>query len=135
MTRRADPLAPRPPCPAETGSGPAAPAKLHTMTGRRLPLLVVVVVGFVAVVALVAHGRPLAANGGHGGVSASFWSYVLTTTIILFALCGVVLIAAMFGGGSEWKKPTTSLRVSLLRLMLALMSLAAIGGFLVLRFH
>jgi Domain of unknown function (DUF4129) len=108
---------------------------LSPMIDRRRPLLVVVVVGFVAIVALVAHGRPLAANGGHGGVSGSFWSYVLTTTIILFAISGLVVLVVFFAGGLEWQKPTTSLRASLLRLMLALVSFVVIAAFLENHFH
>jgi hypothetical protein len=76
------------------------------MTGRRrLSLLIFLVVGFVALVALVAHGRPLGASAGRGGLPASFWSYVFTTAIILLALGAVLLLAALLDVRLTFTKP------------------------------
>lgn len=105
------------------------------MTGRRLPLLVVLVVGFVAVVALVANGRPLAASSGHGGVSDSFWSWVLTTTIILFALVGGAVLVALFSGEMNFTKPQTSFVRGLLGALFGLVILGAAVGYLEVHFH
>src|SRR5262249_10121858 len=106
----------------------AAPGYLHPMTGRRLPLLVLLVTGLVAIVALVAHGRPLAASAGRSGVPASFWSYVLTSAVILFALVGLVILASLFAVRMEWTKPQTSFTLPLLR---GLFGLLVVGLFLV----
>jgi hypothetical protein len=65
------------------------------VTRRRLPLIALVVAVLVAIVALVAHGRPLAAGAGHhGGLSVAFWDYALTSLIIVFVLIcvGVLLL-------------------------------------------
>jgi len=100
------------------------------MTGRRVPLLVLLVTGLVAVVALVAHGRPLAANAGRGGVSESFWSYVLTTMIILFAVGALVLLATLFAVRMEWTKPQTSFTGSLVRGLLTLLVFTLVAAYL-----
>jgi hypothetical protein len=85
------------------------------MTGRRLPLLVLLVVGLVAIVALVAHGRPLAASAGRGGVPVSFWSYVLTTVAILFALGVILIVASLLSVRTTFTKPKGSLVALFLR--------------------
>ena len=78
------------------------------MPRYRLPLFALVVTALVAVVALVAHGRPLAASGGKGGLSTTFWDYTLTTGIIVGALFGVAVLVLLFGGvpgGKRWTPP------------------------------
>jgi hypothetical protein len=105
------------------------------MTGRRLPVLVLAVAGFVAIVALVAHGRPLAASGGHGGVGESFWSYILTTTVILFALCVLLLIATLFSVRMEWTAPKTSFTGNLIRSMLSLFIFGVVIAYLARHHH
>ena len=58
--------------------------------------------------ALVAHGRPLAASGGQGGLSTTFWDYTLTTSIIVGALFGVTVLVLVLGGvpgGKRWTPP------------------------------
>ncbi len=79
------------------------------MTGRRLPLLALLVVGLVTVVALVARGRPLAASAGHRGAPVSFWSYVLTTVAILFALGLLFILASLLDVRMTFTKPRGSL--------------------------
>jgi hypothetical protein len=68
------------------------------VNGRRLVPLALAITLLLAVVAIVAGGRPLGTSGGHGGgLPGSFWDYLYTTAVILFVpffLCGV--FAAMF---------------------------------------
>jgi len=63
------------------------------MTRRRLPLLALValvVAVLLAVVGLVAHGRPLSSGGGSGaGPSATFWDYAFTTLFVFELLAFV----------------------------------------------
>ncbi len=103
------------------------------MSGRRVPLLVVLVVGLVAVVALVAHGRPLAASAGRGGVPSSFWSYVLTTVIILLALAALFVIATLLDAKLKFTKPQTSFVGMFLRSFIGLIAIGV--GLVVLLRH
>ena len=78
------------------------------VTRHRLPLFALVVAALVAVVALVAHGRPLAASSGRGGLPPSFWDYTLTTSIIVGALFAIGVLALLLGGvpgGKKWTPP------------------------------
>jgi hypothetical protein len=73
-------------------------ATLGPVLKRRTFLLAVAVTVLLALVAIVAGGRPLGSGrGGHGGLPLSFWDYVYTTLVILAVplLLGGVL-AAMF---------------------------------------
>jgi hypothetical protein len=103
------------------------------MSGRRLPLLVVLVVGLMAVVALVAHGRPLAANAGRGGVPSSFWNYVLTTVVILFALAALFVIATLLDAQLKFTKPQTSFVGMFLRSFIGIIAIGV--GLVVLLRH
>jgi hypothetical protein len=54
------------------------------VTRRRLLILGLCVVTALAVVAVVAHGRPLGATAGRGsGLPQSFWDYTLTSMVII----------------------------------------------------
>jgi Domain of unknown function (DUF4129) len=99
------------------------------MTGRR-PLLALLVVGLVAVVALVAHGRPLAASAGRSGLPDSFWSYAVTTTFILLALGVLFLLASLFQVRMTPTTPRTTPRVWFFRQVLFIASGAALAYFL-----
>jgi len=64
------------------------------VTRRRLLILALSVVAALAVVAVVAHGRPLGATAGRGsGLPQSFWDYVLTSLVIVAGLLWIVLLA------------------------------------------
>lgn len=69
-------------------------------------MFALVVAVLVAVVALVAHGRPLAAGAGKGGLSTTFWDYTLTTSIIVGGLFGVGVLVFLFAGVPGGKKFT-----------------------------
>ena len=105
------------------------------MTGRRLPLLVVLVVGFVAVVALVAHGRPLAAGAGRGGVPSSFWSYVVTTMLILLALGVLLMLATLLDVRMTFTKPQTSFVAMFLRSFVGLIVVSLLLVFVLRHVH
>ena len=78
------------------------------MTRRHLPMLVVIVAALVAVVAVVAHGRPLAASSGHGGLPSSFWDYTFTSIVLvgsLVMLAVIVLVTSGVPGGKGWTPP------------------------------
>jgi hypothetical protein len=100
------------------------------MTGRRTPLLILVVAGLVAIVALVAHGRPLAAHAGHGGVPASFWSYLFTTLAILFGLAVLFILASAFQVRLTFTNPRVSPRGWFLRRLLFVVVGALLAYFL-----
>jgi hypothetical protein len=62
---------------------------------RLVPLAVAVTL-LLAVVALVARGRPLGSGGGRGGLPLGFWDYTYTTIVIVavpLLLAGVVVAA------------------------------------------
>ena len=104
------------------------------MTRLRLPALALVVAALLAVVALVAHGRPLAADGGHGGgLPLAFWDYVLTSAVIVVALCWAAVIAgALFApdwGGGMPRRWRTKMYV-----YLALLTAGVVIGVLVRRY-
>src|SRR4051812_32885987 len=105
------------------------------MSGRRLPLLVLLVVGSVAIVALVAHGRPLAAGAGRSGLPASFWSYALTTTIILFALRALLILVALFNVRMTFTKPTHSWVTMFFRSFIGLIVIGVALTFILHRSH
>ncbi|MDX6481671.1 MAG: hypothetical protein QOG85_2181 [Gaiellaceae bacterium] len=102
--------------------------KTPGVPGRRLPLLALVVAVLVAVVALVAHGRPLASGAGHGGLSASFWDYTLTTAIIAGALGALALVTVLAAGVPGGKKFTPPPHTR------ALMVIPALAGFVAIAF-
>jgi hypothetical protein len=90
------------------------------VTRGRLPVLALVVAALVALVALVAHGRPLAASAGHGGLPSSFWDYVVTTGLIVFVLAWfLLLVMAPTAMPARLRKhPTVSLMLlTLLRII------------------
>jgi len=65
------------------------------LTRRRLPLVALIVAVLLAVVALVAHGRPLSSGGGSGaGPSATFWDYAFTTLVVfeILAFVGAIWV-------------------------------------------
>src|SRR4051794_32538540 len=103
------------------------------MSGRRLPLIVILVAGSVAIVALVANGRPLAADAGRGGVSGSFWSYVLTTVIILFVLGILLIVASLFEVRMTFTKPKGSYITFFFRSVLGLILVGGLMTFFVRR--
>ena len=71
--------------------------KTRDVLRPRLVPLAVVVTLLVAVVALVARGRPLGSGGGRGGLPLSFWDYVYTTIVIVAVPTLLIVgIAAMF---------------------------------------
>jgi hypothetical protein len=75
---------------------------------RFVPLALLVTV-LVAVVALVARGRPLGSGPGRsGGLPLSFWDYVYTTTVIVAVpILMLVGIAALFLRRRSGKRRTT----------------------------
>ena len=82
--------------------------KTSRVNRYRLPLLALVVAALVAVVALVAHGRPLAASSGRGGLPTSFWDYTLTSIVIVLALVGgamLFVVIAGVPGRQRWTPP------------------------------
>jgi heme/copper-type cytochrome/quinol oxidase subunit 2 len=66
------------------------------VTWRRIVPLALVVTALLAVVAFVAHGRPLGSGRGAGGsLPAVFWDYVFTTFLIVevvMILAGLILL-------------------------------------------
>jgi H+/Cl- antiporter ClcA len=63
---------------------------------RRLVPLALLVTALLAVVAIVAHGRPLGSHAGHGsGLPQVFWDYVFTTIVIVFLLMAVTTFVAL----------------------------------------
>jgi H+/Cl- antiporter ClcA len=78
---------------------------------RRLIPLALLVTALLAVVAIVAHGRPLDRNAGHGsGLPQVFWDYVFTTIVIVFLLMAVTTFVALayFRRSPEQRKPYAS---------------------------
>jgi hypothetical protein len=74
---------------------------------RFIPLAVVVTL-LVAVVALVAHGRPLGSGVGRGGLPLSFWDYVYTSTVIVTVpLLLAMGLAALFIRRRSGKRRST----------------------------
>jgi Domain of unknown function (DUF4129) len=66
---------------------------LTDVNRRRLFLLALLVTALLAVVAIVAGGRPLGKDSGTGaGLPATFWDFVFTTAVIV----GVLLVVAAF---------------------------------------
>jgi hypothetical protein len=64
---------------------------------RRLLPIALVVTGLLAVVAIVAGGRPLgSSHGKNSGLPASFWDYVFTTFVILDLLAILASFASLF---------------------------------------
>ena len=96
------------------------------MTRYRLPALALIVTALVAVVALVAHGRPLAASAGHGGLPMSFWDYFLTSAIILIALVWLVVLATALTFRPE---PAKRRRPSTLLYLRTLLGILVLGVF------
>jgi Domain of unknown function (DUF4129) len=97
---------------------------------RFVPLAVLVTL-LVAVVALVARGRPLGSGGGRGGLPLSFWDYVYTTGVILGVPILLAMgLAAMFVRGRRRKRRIT--REYVLR-SLILFALLLLFEFLVVR--
>jgi hypothetical protein len=79
----------------------------------------------VAVVALVAHGRPLAASSGHGGLSSNFWDYTFTSLFLVGVLVVLGLIALVSTArlpGAKWKPPPHT------RVLMVLPTLAVMAG-------
>jgi len=67
------------------------------VTSRRLPFIALIVAALLAVVALVAHGRPLASSGGQASsLPLAFWDYLLTSAIILVAVFWIAMLVAAF---------------------------------------
>jgi len=97
---------------------------------RLLPLALVVTL-LLAIVALVARGRPLGSDGGSGGLPLSFWDYVYTTIVIVAVpLLLIVGITALFLRGRRRKQ--RSMQEHLLRTLVFLAVLIVLE-FLVLR--
>ena len=66
------------------------------MSRRRLVPLALLVTALLAVVAVVAHGRPLGRSAGHGsGLPQTFWDYVFTTLVIVVLLMAAATFAAL----------------------------------------
>ena len=105
------------------------------MTRHRLPLLALVVAVLVAVVALVAHGRPLAASSGHGGLSPTFWSFAITTVVIVAALFTLGVIFVLFAGVPGGKKFTPPPLARAWMVVPAMAGLLVIGLLLRYLFH
>ena len=104
------------------------------MLRPRLVPLAVVVTLLVAVVALVAQGRPLGAGGGSGGLPLAFWDYVYTTFVIVAVPILLLLgIGAMFIRGRR-RKPR-SLQESLFRSALLFAALVLFEVFVVRHLH
>jgi hypothetical protein len=93
------------------------------VTRHRLPALALIVAALVAIVAVVAHGRPLGASAGHGGLPSSFWDYVVTSGIILVVLVCAAVLAATLTTKPETVRPRPS------HLQWFLRSLVGIIGF------
>jgi hypothetical protein len=94
------------------------------VTRHRLPALALVVATLVAVVALVAHGRPLAARAGHGGLPTSFWDYLVTSAIIVVVLGWLVLFVMAL---QSKRGPVESRRPSALHQLRTVLGLAVFG--------
>ena len=110
------------------------------MSRSRLVPLALAVTLLLAVVAIVARGRPLGSgNTGGGGLPLSFWDYTYTTVVIVFAVLLLCLgVAALFVRGKG--KPRKSFRNQLLYYMVALTLMVLLGTVLsqhhfLLRFH
>ncbi len=91
------------------------------MTLRRLAPVALVVAALVAVVALVARGRPLAASAGKGGLPSSFWDFTLTTSVIVVVLFGLVVLATLLSDRQSFAKPQNSSTFKLLPTLLGLL--------------
>lgn len=66
------------------------------MNRSRFVPFALVVTALLAVVAVVARGRPLGSGGGKGGLPLGFWDYVFTTIVIVLTLVMVGLgVAAL----------------------------------------
>jgi len=103
---------------------------------NRLVPLVVAVTLLVAVVALAARGRPLAAAGsGNGGLPLSFWDYVFTTVIIVSVVLLLALgVLALFLRKPPGK-PRSFFQQRMIRTIATLVLFAILGAFLVRHLH
>jgi hypothetical protein len=104
------------------------------MTRRRLPLLLALVLGvtaLLAVVGLVAHGRPLSSGGGGGaGPTITFWNYAFTSLLALELLAAIGAIWMFWelrpDVGRRKSSPAGTLRA--LIILIAVMALLFFGG-------
>jgi hypothetical protein len=75
------------------------------MTRYRLPALVLLVTGLVAVVAIAARGRPLGTGGSSGGgPSSAFFDYGFTSLVIVMVALTLIAIYG-FAQRPAWQKP------------------------------
>ncbi len=93
------------------------------MTRHRLPALALVVAALVAVVAVVAHGRPLAASAGQGGLPSSFWDYLVTSAIIILVLGWLAVLATALSLRPDLARKPRSSAARLLRTLLNILVL------------
>lgn len=104
------------------------------MSRSRLVPLALAVTALLAVVAIVARGRPLGSGGGQGGLPLSFWDYVFTTVVILFAVILLALgVASLFLRRAPGQ-PRSYFQQRMI-LTIAFFSLVAMLGTLLARHH
>lgn len=105
------------------------------MTRYRLPALALLVTALLAVVAVVARGRPLAASAGRGnGLPTSFWDYVFTSVIIVAVLAWLVILVASLSIRPDPRKKPKPLGIRNLQ-SLAIMLVIALLLVIVSRHH
>ena len=94
------------------------------MSRSRLLPLSLLVTALLAVVAIAAHGRPLAAGSGHGGgLSASFWDYLYTTLVIIVVpLMLVGLVAPFLFRRKRRKRSTLQGTIRAIALLIAIVA-------------
>jgi Domain of unknown function (DUF4129) len=101
---------------------------------RRLVPLALAVTVLLAVVAIVARGRPLGSGGGQGGLPLSFWDYVFTTLVIVFAVILLALGVASLFLRRPPGKPQSYFQQRMI-LTIAFFSLVAMLGTVLARHH
>jgi Domain of unknown function (DUF4129) len=74
------------------------------VNARRVPAFGLVIAALLAVVAIAAHGHPLARSSGTGP-TAAFFDYVLTTIVLVALLVTAVAVWAVAGAQLEWRRP------------------------------
>lgn len=106
------------------------------MTRHRLLPLALLVTALLAVVALVAGGRPLDKDGGRGaGLPTAFWDFLFTTAVIVGLLVAIAAVVGLFLLRSEGRASVARGKSRELRALVTLILVAALVAFVARHIH